>query len=290
MNFPACLSVLALGLTCSTAAHAEPRSIDEYRAQVNVTDFDDGEISSGIQVAEGEVSDDVIVSATYGCTSETNFAGFWTAAPVCEGAMRGYRQYGLEPGMQRYAGTFPTDLNIAVEGKTGTATELFTRLLQVDEPKVEIDGRVIELQWDRKRAVARMKAVEAVAADAVDKQRTKQAWKILAIVIGAGFAAWIARRIYRSAKRMLPSAHRALHRAWTAFSALLRAMTRPRVHHVVIQQDGNQHSTPRASASLTEAAALRSQITQAMENGDFELAKTLMSVLQKLEGDVATAQ
>jgi hypothetical protein len=242
------------------------------------------------------------------CNIEEVTFGFWPADPVCSGKLYAQQFSQPEPdpndsfeaqyrsrlqskttdiaNAQRQIGGGGVSVNGTVNERN--SSEVYDRILALKDPVVSFAGgnyrlnRFSELaskdssiQLDKAKAIVKEKRISVLLATL----------SALALII---FALFVLRWIV---KRLLPQlaifTGKMARKGARKSNDALEGLRTMRVRHVAMDETIRAATRKSLDISQKERADLRTQIAQALDAGNTELAKTLMSLLKKLEGDIA---
>ena len=242
----------------------------------------------------------------HSCNTDGGIYEFWPADPICSGRLETYRRYlpsgnldssNSDDALSVRLGQMSVDSenkirelrgaseDISVNGKWGTPSQMYDSIVALQDPVASFKENSYRLSEFKELVEEDLRASLENAAVKVRKKRSEDRTTILvgiALSLCALVALWF---IYRLGKRFLPSLAESGAKKSKGALGELRNM---HVRHVAM--DETIRATTRASLDITqkERTELRAQISQAIDAGNPELAKTLMSLLQKLEGDTAS--
>ena len=155
---------------------------------------------------------------------------------------------------------------------------LLKSLLEQERALIKVSDRKYELQDFSNR----FSEIYKVARNAEEKEVNDERMGILAIVAGVLTALAAAVFALRWAYRKIPLVTTRLK---SVAGSAAEGVTKMQIRHIardeIVRQSARQAL---AESSEGEIAALRSQIKQAVDNENYELAGTLNSILKRLEG------
>lgn len=269
----------ALAIVMSPAAHAAANTEKAPAAPIKVALSDERTWFGGGIWMLGGVWD---VDATIKCPGE-EILGFWPLQQDCFGEITPVLASGTRSSYQTYYERKSNPPRIWVDGEAGWPEANFERLLRRSEPVITLNDVQYELVGFQE--FARQKLAERTE-DERKEVTKKRIDAVVAILVGAALlalAVFLLRKLYFLARR---GAKRAKGAISEKVGEVVQASGRLRVQRVVEDEVIRQMTrTAIATATEDERAALRAQITNALESGDVALAKSKMSLLQKIEGD-----
>ena len=224
----------------------------------------------------------------YLCTTQDKLFDVWPRTPTCEGRLTLVPSSITAPGissLDRYLLRHPSGnaLNLQVSGKSGTSETLFELLVEQKTPVVAINSRMYELEGFLERASTGYEVAFEDARSTVLNARLVVIGKFL----GGLAIMLLAVSAIRRAAAVLPAI---VTRVWDVIVSSLGRASREykkiRLRRVIEDEVIRQMTRSAVmGASEPEKVAIRGQIKQALDNGNYELARSLRSVLKQIEGD-----
>lgn len=248
-----------------------------------------------VQVVKKELPMRWTVQARYNCSHEL-LLGFWPRTPTCYGEVNAWRNYTRDEEFSGFTADYKARYTLTVNGRGGSPESLFNMLLHKKSSQLELDGISIDEWRDRDYSVENIKftlddfhdrvaAVRNAALHAENKVVSEARNALIPWIIGISLTAllgiYVAVKLLRYMRIALPKVYIQLIQHLKNIGAFFR---RPHVQHLRIDHTIQAASTL-SHVLPSEAAVLRDQISHALERGDHDAAKALLSVLQKLEGD-----
>lgn len=249
--------------------------------------------------ASWDIEDRWFFLVSHSCNTDEIIFGFWPADPVCAGRVETYRrnkpsdnpdsidaylQGNIVDSDNKIRALRGASEDISVNGQWGTPSRMYDSIVELNDPVASFRGRPYRLSEFKERVDGDLRVSRENATAKVRDMRSEWLTTILAgvaLFFSALLALWI---IYRIGKRFLPALVESSARKSKSALGELRNM---HVRHVAVDEAIRAATRAALDNTQKERAELRTQIAQAIDTGNPELAKTLMSLLQKLEGDTA---
>jgi hypothetical protein len=239
------------------------------------------------------------------CNTDQKVYGFWPADPICSGALVAYRRprpsdsadsIGVE--LERMRVDSENNIRslrgasegISVSGKWGTSSQLYDRIVELKDPVASFNDRPYRLSEFKELVAENLLVTLEKATQDVTNKRAEIKSSILAgaaQILLALVVLWI---LYRIGKRFFPSVAAGTKRIVSSgVDQTKETLGELHARHVATDETIRVATRASLDTKRNERAELRAQISNALDSNNPELAKTLMSILQKLERDVPSS-
>lgn len=262
-----------------------PEISPPYQHDVKITSpedvfqYNDSLVYFGLWKIEGPWQ----VEGHYYCPIEKVY-GFWPVSATCKGFLSLYDGTLSHNDAIISTSVRPDDMGLRVGGKVVKSGEVFNLLQERNTEIVELESQRYQLQGLFERAKAGYSKAITGARQELFKARIVSIVIALAAIVASIGAAFIIRWLYRKIAKTPEVLKRFYFESKNAAKRVLVMSERNKVRRVVMDEVIREATRSALNcASEDEKSALRSQIKQAIDDGNHEVAKSLLSVLQRME-------